>query len=717
MLSGGARLKQDYQLLLRRLEEYRRLDPRNSKLATKFSKAKEAQSSAPTNVASQTTLFVKDQSAVYFPSLKEQPSMWQAILLESVFGKKAYLFRRKEEVAPSTNREKYREDHLTLIEVAKIVVHRVKDQSHCDGREERLSGGFALCLNTNIDSVLDVKGSGTYVASSWSAMLIVHSNTHSSDVIGSGVPDMPCNDGVENVNLICRPVAKLRKYEFHNHAIINSSRYGSIPLIRRCICTFPYSRLQAVPTAMLQPPPPFESIEWASPGQDLLALVRRDIPCNDPLVLEVKNVEEAVDVFWKVLLHLGRLVRSLPEGDIINPDVYPGPLLPPNAVVRNWWKSTSFVNGEVRHPRTEGTGRTLYVAMLSANLTRLLDTTDADCVFVRLPNNSQLLVPRFPVYNLTPEQQGFWWALGFFIALFSSVTGQACLPIAAPFFHVLLSSELSQCRYQIDRWSPSFIYSTDPAIGGLMLPWLNLKKTHIADYLQGVVPTFLLEHCAGVVTPFAVGFGPRDAAVHDYHHCAICAHIILGNALFDATPAFQTMHAGFHHRLGPTFNGRPPSTLVHTGLHGYECLQPQKLNNPRIYLPFVQHPTATHQGCICFDGGTTLVQLVQAVFRSKLEEYLKVDVVGRGTELLMAMTASPHLPVDPEKQLKFDFKLWNSKEQSLWSFVHECFASADIGYDRVLVTLLANGVWDNITLDAYLHGIFMSGGDSNFSAI
>ncbi len=60
----------------------------------------------------------------------------------------------------------------------------------------------------------------------------------------------------------------------------------------------------------------------------------------------------------------------------------------------------------------------------------------------------------------------------------------------------------------------------------------------------------------------------------------------------------------------------------------------------------------TDQGRICFDGGRTLAQLVQAVFRSKLEEYLKVDVVGRGTELLMAMTAFPHLPVDPDKLLK-----------------------------------------------------------------
>ncbi len=131
----------------------------------------------------------------------------------------------------------------------------------------------------------------------------------------------------------------------------------------------------------------------------------------------------------------------------------------------------------------------------------------ADCVFVRLPNNSQRLVPSFPVYDLTPEQQGFWWALGFLIALFSSKTGQACLPIAAPFFHVLLPSDLSQCRFQIDRWSPSFINSADPEIGELMLPWLALDKTQRVtdhtdtdDCLLEAVPTFLLAHCTDVVS-------------------------------------------------------------------------------------------------------------------------------------------------------------------------------------------------------------------------
>ncbi len=261
-----------------------------------------------------------------------------------------------------------------------------------------------------------------------------------------------------------------------------------------------------IPTHRPQRPAPFVCSEWASPGIDILAAVRREASWYDPLVLEVKSVKEAVDVFWQVLLHLGMLLHTLPEGETIDPLTHPGPLLPPNAVVRNWWSSASFLKGEV-HPREFSIGDSLYIAVLSTNLARLLDTTDADCVFVQLPNESQRLVPRFPVYDLTPEQKGFWWALGFLVALFSSVTGQACLPIAAPFFHVLLPSKLSQCRYQIDRWSPSFIYSTDPAIGELMLPWLDLGKTQrVTDHtditycLLEAVPTFLLEHCTDVVT-------------------------------------------------------------------------------------------------------------------------------------------------------------------------------------------------------------------------
>lgn len=128
--------------------------------------------------------------------------------------------------------------------------------------------------------------------------------------------------------------------------------------------------------------------EWASPGCDILAAVRRESPWYDPLVLEVKSVKEAVEVFWKVLLHLGMLLHTLPEGETIDPLTHPGPLLPPNAVVRNWWSSASFLKGEVC-PRQFSVGDSLYIAVLSTNLARLLDTTDADCVFVRLPNESQ----------------------------------------------------------------------------------------------------------------------------------------------------------------------------------------------------------------------------------------------------------------------------------------------------------------------------------------
>ncbi len=60
----------------------------------------------------------------------------------------------------------------------------------------------------------------------------------------------------------------------------------------------------------------------------------------------------------------------------------------------------------------------------------------------------------------------------------------------------------------------------------------------------------------------------------------------------------------------------------------------------------------TEQGRVCYSGDKNLAQLVQARFRGRLEEYLKADVVGRGAELLTAMTASPYLPADPYKRLK-----------------------------------------------------------------
>ncbi len=53
--------------------------------------------------------------------------------------------------------------------------------------------------------------------------------------------------------------------------------------------------------------------------------------------------------------------------------------------------------------------------------------------------------------------------------------------------------------------------------------------------------------------------------------------------------------------------------------------------------------------------------------------------------------------------------------KSLWSFVHGCFQTVDIGYDGVLASLLANGSWRGITVDSYLQGIFM-GDVTSFNA-
>ncbi|KAK0473484.1 hypothetical protein IW261DRAFT_1569898 [Armillaria novae-zelandiae] len=46
-------------------------------------------------------------------------------------------------------------------------------------------------------------------------------------------------------------------------------------------------------------------------------------------------------------------------------------------------------------------------------------------------------------------------------------------------------------------------------------------------------------------------------------------------------------------------------------------------------------------------------------FQNTLEEYLRVDVKEHGKQLLLAMTASPYLPANPHKKLKFQFRLLN----------------------------------------------------------
>ncbi|KAK0192030.1 hypothetical protein F5146DRAFT_999288 [Armillaria mellea] len=435
---------------------------------------------------------------------------------------------------------------------------------------------------------------------------------------------------------------------------------------------------QFIPTHHLQRPLPFRSLEWESPGRDILAAIRRDASWYDLLVLEVKDVKEAVDMFWQLLLHLGKLLCTLPEGKDIDPLIHPGPTLLPNAVVCNWWMSVSFLKGEV-HPHDIGMGDSLYIAVLSTNLTHIFDTTGADCVFVRLPNNSQWLVPRFPIYDLTPEQQGFWWALGFLIALFSSKTGQPCLPIAAPFFHVLLPSDLSQCWTQIDRWSPLFINSVDLEIGELMLPWLALDKTqsvtdptNTSDCLLEAVPMFLLAHCVDVVT---LGLDPAMPPSMTIIIAPYVQTSYLGTCFSMPFPPSKPCTLDF------TNTSEPPSTDVlkcrHCA-HGYmqasmildacDCKDRTTLefayhffNNKlhrvsQLMCHFDFDITAiegTEQGHVCFSGDKNLTQLVQTRFRGRLEEYLKADIVCHGAELLTAMTASPYLPADPDKKLKY----------------------------------------------------------------
>ncbi len=43
-----------------------------------------------------------------------------------------------------------------------------------------------------------------------------------------------------------------------------------------------------------------------------------------------------------------------------------------------------------------------------------------------------------------------------------------------------------------------------------------------------------------------MGFGPCQAAVHENQNRAICAYLMLGNAVFNVLAAYHALHAGFH---------------------------------------------------------------------------------------------------------------------------------------------------------------------------
>ncbi len=199
-------------------------------------------------------------------------------------------------------------------------------------------------------------------------------------------------------------------------------------------------------------------------------------------------------------------MHKLPPGEVIDPSRHGEPVLPPRASVTNWWRPEAFLDGTIVQ-RGQGVGQSIYAAVLAVNLIRIIDTTDPDCQFSSLPNDSLLVSPRFPIPDLTSDQAAFWWAVGFLLALFSTATGQACLPVQGVLIHVLLPHALGQCRYQIDNWTPSFIYSADPAMGELMLPWLDLDKTQAVtadpdgeDRLKEPVPQFLMAYCSDILS-------------------------------------------------------------------------------------------------------------------------------------------------------------------------------------------------------------------------
>ncbi len=58
----------------------------------------------------------------------------------------------------------------------------------------------------------------------------------------------------------------------------------------------------------------------------------------------------------------------------------------------------------------------------------------------------------------------------------------------------------------------------------------------------------------------------------------------------------------------------------------------------------------------------------------------------------------------------------NPNGHSLTTFTHGCLSSIDIAYDGVLVVLMATGIWQGITVDSWMRGIFV-GKNEDFNEV
>ncbi|KAK0442274.1 uncharacterized protein EV420DRAFT_1649752 [Desarmillaria tabescens] len=428
-----------------------------------------------------------------------------------------------------------------------------------------------------------------------------------------------------------------------------------------------------VPTHRPRTPPPFICPKWDHPGKDLRHALHTHIDTEDPLVIMAQSIPQAAEVLWHTLLHLGHLKFTLPPNEAIDHHAHPEPPLPDGTTVDSWWNPAGFTRAEIHIHNQSAMGNSLLKGTLTLILEWLLDPTHPDSCYSLLPSGSLYLYPRMPVYNLTVDQSAFWWAQGFFLALWILSTQQAPLPLFAPIIHALLAENIEQCHYQLDQWPAAAINDIDPCLAEFLRPWLDLQKTqpvstHASklDRLREPVPVFLMEHCAGIVSPSEVGLGPtQDPDLHDNQDRAICSFHIISPIL----------------RLTFRWVIFQSNALVPHPTHGQSGAQPYlNYDNSQI--------VSTEQGKLQIGGDELLADLVLTCFQLALEMYLRKDVFK-------------FVLLDPNSDIKKP-----SGSKLLYNFVHACWSSADIGFDGCLVQLLATGRWEGLTTDAYFDSIF-----------
>ncbi|PBK62193.1 hypothetical protein ARMSODRAFT_980968 [Armillaria solidipes] len=247
-----------------------------------------------------------------------------------------------------------------------------------------------------------------------------------------------------------------------------------------------------------------------------------------------------------------------------------------------------------------------------------------------------------PIHDLTATQAAFWWAHGFFLALWCLATGQAPLP----------SPLLSGMPCSPTNWANADSSWTN----GWPLRSIVSAPTSVYSFMPGL--TWKKAHQLGLAFPH---FDDQEFAYWFFNNKLETLDQLKDIIWYDITSIKDT-------ELGKR---------VARGIDGHPGGLPEK----------IPHSVGDSDAPNCHHLPISATKLL-----------------GQNTDAWFVLKRWFPSPENTDPQIRF---VEPEPNKTFHQYVHMCFLAIDIGFDCPLALMLANGHWNEITLEAYFDGLFM----------